>query len=137
VRAGVLLPDDLPDAEIAVLGQTGSRRIDRLVNDLVEHSEAAGDIVQGEEVGGAMLRLRKFMFDRVYLGPVASGEHERARRAMRVLFDHYVEHPEEAPELVPGASECQRVTDYMAGMTDRYCIAKYAELTAPEDPSWR
>ena len=31
-------------------------------------------------------------------------------------------------ELEPGASECQRVADYLAGMTDRYCIAKYAEL---------
>jgi len=137
LRAGVLSEGDLPAAEIELLGDSGSARIDALVRDIVERSHDAGDIVQSEEVGGAMLRLRKFMFDRVYLGPVASGEHERARRAMRVLFDHYVEHPEEAPELVPGASECQRVTDYMAGMTDRYCIAKYAELTAPEDPSWR
>jgi dGTP triphosphohydrolase len=47
---------------------------------------------------------------------------------MRTLFDHYMERPGEAPELEPGASECQRVADYLAGMTDRYCIAKYAEL---------
>ncbi len=80
-----------------------------------------------------MLRLRKFMFDRVYLGPVARGEHERVHRAMRGLFDHYMEHPGEAPELEPGASECQRVADYLAGMTDRYCIAKFAELTVPEE----
>ena len=47
VRAGVLQIADLPAEEIAVLGDTGSRRIDRLVHDLVEHSEAAGDIVAG------------------------------------------------------------------------------------------
>ena len=68
VRAGVLADADLPGEEIAVLGDTGSRRIDRLVHDLVEHSERAGDIVQGEEVGGAMMRLRGFMFQNVYLG---------------------------------------------------------------------
>ena len=47
-------------------------RIDTLVHDLVETSERAGDIVQGEEVGDAMLALRTFMFERVYLGPQAA-----------------------------------------------------------------
>src|SRR4051794_16289308 len=52
VRAGVLAAEELPVEDIAVLGETGSARIDRLVHDLVEHSEPAGDIVQGDEVGG-------------------------------------------------------------------------------------
>ena len=56
LRAGVLREGELPAEPIAVLGDTGSRRIDALVHDLVEHSEVAGDIVQGEEVGGAMDR---------------------------------------------------------------------------------
>ena len=49
---------------IAALGDTGSQRIDTLVHDLVEHSAAAGDIVQGDEAGEAMDALRTFMFDR-------------------------------------------------------------------------
>ena len=81
----------------------------------------------------AMLRLRKFMFDRVYLGPDARREHDRVERAMRGLFDHYMEHPSALPSWDPGASECQRVADYIAGMTDRYCIAKFTELTIPEE----
>ncbi|HEY2334068.1 MAG TPA: deoxyguanosinetriphosphate triphosphohydrolase [Solirubrobacterales bacterium] len=137
LRAGILRPEDLPAAEIELLGTRGSARIDTLVLDIVEHSRAAGDIAQSDEIGGAMLRLRKFMFDRVYLGPLARSEHERVRRAMRGLFDHYMENPNEAPELEPGASDCQRVADYLAGMTDRYCIAKFAELTIPEEAAWR
>jgi dGTPase len=137
LRAGVLSEGDLPAAEIALLGETGSARIDTLVRDIVERSRDAGDIVQSEEIGGAMLRLRKFMFDRVYLGPVARVEHERVHRAMRILFDHYIEHPDEVPEAEPNTSELERVTDYLAGMTDRYCIAKYTELTIPEDSFWR
>src|SRR6188472_1317383 len=128
LRAGILSPGDLPAAEIELLGASGSARIDTLVRDIVERSRAAGDIVQSDEIGGAMLRLRKFMFDRVYLGPLARSEHERVHRMMQTLFDHYMERPGEAPELEQGASECQRVADYLAGMTDRYCIAKYAEL---------
>ena len=54
---------------------------------------AAGDIVQGEAVGGAMLRLRAFMFDRVYLGPTARAEHAKIERVLRGLFDWYCEAP--------------------------------------------
>ncbi len=133
LRAGILRPEDLPAAEIELLGPTGSLRIDTLVRDIVERSEAAGDIVQGEEIGGAMLRLRKFMFDRVYLGPDTEREHEKVALTMRGLFDHYIDHPDEIPAWDPGASDCQRVADYIAGMTDRFCIAKFAELTIPEE----
>ena len=133
LRAGILRPADLPAAEIELLGPTGSARIDTLVRDIVARSAVAGgEIEQSEEVGGAMLRLRKFMFERVYLGDAARGEHERAQRAVRGLFDHYMEHPEEVPEGEPGADACQRVADYVAGMTDRFCIARFAELTLPE-----
>jgi dGTPase len=133
LRAGILRPEDLPAQEIELLGPTGSLRIDTLVRDIVEHSEAAGDIVQSEEIGMAMLRLRKFMFERVYLGPDARREHDRVERAMRGLFDHYIENPGPLPSWDPEASECQRVADYIAGMTDRYCIAKFTELTIPEE----
>jgi dGTPase len=133
LRAGILQPWDLPAAEIELLGPTGSQRIDTLVRDIVEHSEAAGDVVQGREIGGAMLRLRKFMFDRVYLGPDTQREHEKVARTMRGLIHHYLEHPDEVPEWDAEAGVCQRVTDYIAGMTDRFCIAKFTELTVPEE----
>jgi len=80
-----------------------------------------------------MLRLRKFMFERVYLGPEARSEQDRVRRAMQGLFQHYLTHPDEIPSRDPDASEEQRVTDYIAGMTDRFCIAKFTELTVPEE----
>ena len=133
VRAGILAEDDLPAAEIELLGPTGSKRIDTLVTDMVERSREAGDIVQSEEVGGAMLRLRKFMFDRVYLGPEARGEHERVRLTLRGLFDHYLANPDAVPQSEPGAEPVQRVTDYLAGMTDRFCIARFKQLALPEE----
>src|SRR5712691_5099467 len=55
IRAGMLSTDELPREQIAVLGDTGSRRIDTLVHDLVETSAEAGDIAQSDEIGGAML----------------------------------------------------------------------------------
>jgi len=132
VRAGVLEVTDLPAEEIAILGDTGSRRIDRLVHDLVEHSERAGDIAQGEEVGGAMLRLRGFMFQNVYLGPTARAEHAKIERVMRGLFEWFCDHPEELSPEEPGAGQADRVIDYLAGMTDRFAIRAWAERAVPQ-----
>ena len=128
VRAGVLSHGDLPRDEIDVLGKTGSARIDTLVHDLVEHSEAAGEIVQGDEIGGAMDRLRTFMFDRVYLAPEARREHARIETVLRTLFDHYVEHP---PPGIEGATVAERVTDWIAGMTDGFCIREFEAMAVP------
>ncbi len=129
LRAGILGEEDLPSAEIETLGGTGSKRIDTLVRDLVERSEAAGDIVQGDVAGPAMDRLRDFMFERVYLGPAARSEHARIERMMRALFAHYADDPP-AP-VVPGATDAERVTDYLAGMTDRYAIRAFSDLAVP------
>ena len=116
IRYGILREDELPRAEIARLGPKGSSRIDTLVHDLVETSEREGDIVQSEEIGTAMLALRSFMFERVYLGPHARGEHERAHETIRKIFNHLVDRGDDPDELV----------EFIAGMTDRFALT-YAE----------
>jgi dGTPase len=132
LRAGIIGRADLPPDEIAVLGEGGSQRIDTLVHDLVEHSEAAGDIVQGERVGEAMRSLRTFMFERVYLGEQARAEHAKIARVIRTLFEHYCVHPAELPPSSAGDPLSVRVTDYLAGMTDRFCLRAFEDLAVPK-----
>jgi dGTPase len=127
IRAGILSPGDLPAREVALLGETGSRRIDRLVHDLVETSAEAGDIRQSDEIGAAMLALRAFMFERVYLGPAAVVQHRHAKETVRTIFDHLIGHPELLPADGPG-DEAERIADYVAGMTDRFALAFVASL---------
>jgi dGTPase len=157
LRAGILDERDLPGKPIAVLGDSGSARIDALVHDMVEHSAQTGDIVQGPVAGPAMAELRKFMFEHVYLGEAVRAEHARIANVVRKLFEHYVEHPELLPSngvanvsdpvvgtttggntdalagtrSMPRDDVAQRVTDYVAGMTDRYCIREYTDLEVP------
>jgi dGTPase len=134
LRAGILSDEQLPAAPLAVLGDSGTTRIDVLVHDLVEYSRVAGDIVQGPEVGAAMDALRTFMFDEVYLGSAARREHAKIERMLRALFQFYVAEPDRIPDGggVPGADLAQRVTDWLAGMTDRYCIRAFEALSVPE-----
>jgi dGTPase len=130
IRAGVLEAKNLPREEIDLLGDTGSRRIDTLVRDVIEQFEQSGEIAQGPEVGEAMMNLRSFMFEHVYMAPSAKSEHPRIEKMLRVLFDHFVEHPP-AP-MTPGASEPERIVDWLAGMTDRYAIRVFTELAVPQ-----
>jgi dGTPase len=126
IRAGAVMASDLPREEITVLGDRGSRRIDRLVHDIVENSSEAGDICQSEEVSEAMLSLRRFMFERVYLSEHTKAQNELAILVVRTLFDHLLEHPEAIPENEGDLVE--RVTDYVAGMTDRFALALYENI---------
>ena len=141
IRAGLLREDELPSEPIRALGSSGSARIDALVHDMVEHSARAGEIVQGPEAGPAMAELRDFMFASVYLGPAVRAEHAKISSVVRRLFEHYVEHPEQLPPPLAGERTdgeragdgvARRVTDYLAGMTDRYCIRRYTELQVPQ-----
>ena len=116
IRYGILDEDELPRDEIELLGATGSARIDTLVRDLVETSEQAGDIRQSDEIGEAMLSLRSFMFDRVYLGEHARGEHARAYRVIGRIFEH----------LVGRGDEPDAIVSFVSGMTDRFAL-HYAE----------
>jgi dGTPase len=116
IRYGILDERELPHDEIELLGASGSSRIDTLVRDLVESSERAGDIVQSDEIGEAMLALRSFMFDRVYMGEHARTEHTRAHRVIARIFDHLVARGDDADPIV----------DFIAGMTDRFAL-HYAE----------
>jgi dGTPase len=116
LRYGLLRDGDLPHEEIELLGPTGARRIDRLVHDLVETSAVAGDIRQSDEIGGAMHRLREFMFDHVYLADHATAEHRRARATITKIVAYLVGRGDGPDEIV----------EYVSGMTDRFALA-YAE----------
>jgi dGTPase len=116
IRYGILEEGDLPHDEIAVLGPRGAQRIDTLVHDLIETSAAAGDIVQSEEIGAAMLSLREFMFEHVYLAPVTRPEHERAHTTIERIYEH----------LTARGDSQDAIVEFIAGMTDRFALS-YAD----------
>jgi dGTPase len=102
-----------------ILTHTGEREPATLEGKIVRIvDQAVGDIVQSEEVGGAMLRLRTFMFDHVYLGPHALAEHDRAYATVRRIFESLVERGEDADAIV----------DFVSGMTDRFALEYAASI---------
>ena len=138
-RAGVLREEDLPRDAMEVLGSRHSRRIHRMVTDIVDNSWAAtgeGDagparppsIRMGAEVREALNVLRDFMFARVYEPEDAGPEGEAARRIVRLLYEDFDSgRGGTPPEYDQGGSS---VVDYVAGMTDRYAL-RMAERIEP------
>ncbi|HET6498750.1 MAG TPA: deoxyguanosinetriphosphate triphosphohydrolase [Coriobacteriia bacterium] len=138
IRGGVLTEADLPAGPTDLLGHTHGARITTMVNDMVRQSIDGDEIRMSEPVWDAMMELRSFLFDHVYLGAVAKAEEPKAFRVVRSLFMHFLERPEDLPEeyRATAADDLpQTVTDYIAGMTDRFAIRVFERLFVPV--SWR
>lgn len=134
IRAGLLSEDDLPASTHDVLGPDHSSRIQTLVFDMVETSARVDDIRMSDAVWDAMMELRSFLFDKVYQSPVVVEEVEKAQRLLEVLFGYYVDHIGEVPEeyrIISEGDDLRAVTDYIAGMTDRYAKSQFRRLFEP------
>jgi dGTPase len=137
LRARVLTEDDLPGSSTDLLGHHHGARITTMVRSLVEHSIDSEDIRMAPDVWDAMMALRQFLFERVYLGGEAKREEPKAHDLVVALFEYYMDNPHLLPDEflpdTPGELP-QSVTDYVAGMSDRFAIRAYEKLFLPK--SW-
>ncbi len=134
IRAGILKEGDLPTSTHEVLGLDHSSRIQTLVLDLVENSSSQDDIMMSKRTWNAMMELRTFLFERVYMAPVVMGEAMKAMHLMEDLFDYFVDHIDQVPEeyrQISGGDDLRAVTDFIACMTDRYAKGLYQDLFIP------
>ena len=139
IRAGLLREEQLPTSTHTVLGENHSSRIETLVSDMVATSALEGDIRLSAEVWDAMMELREFLFQHVYMSPEVLEEVDKATRLIDALFDYYMAHPQEVPEecrAIAGGDTLQAVVDYIAGMTDRYAKSRIRELFEPNTLSF-
>lgn len=134
MRAGILSEGDLPASTHRVLGADHSARIETLVVDMVRTSAESDDVCMSEEVHDAMMELRSFLFQNVYQAPAVMTEVEKAGRLIDNLFDYFVAHIDQVPEeyrSISGGDDLRAVTDFVAGMTDRYAKNLYQQIFIP------
>ncbi|MCD6363649.1 MAG: deoxyguanosinetriphosphate triphosphohydrolase [Synergistetes bacterium] len=139
IRAGLISNVELPKDAIDFLGKTHGDRIDKMVKDCVEQSFEKPEISLSKDMLEAMEELRRFLYDRVYMGEIARKERPRVRYMLKGLYNFFVKHPNTLPESFKrriGSEELRRVViDYIAGMTDRYALQLFNELLLPHP--WR
>lgn len=139
VRGRVLGPEEVPRDILRILGETHSERISRMVGDMVRSSrlDDKRQIRMSEEVLGALIALRDFLYEKVYERKEIRGEFERAQRIISELWEYFHKHPDELrgrhwPKGLPESENLSRaVADFITGMTDRYAIRIYEEYFLP------
>ncbi|NLP35609.1 MAG: deoxyguanosinetriphosphate triphosphohydrolase [Clostridiales bacterium] len=137
IRGKIIKEDDIPREFTDILGHSLGKRLDTLVHDIVTNSEGQNDITMSPNIRTAMQNLREFMFTSVYLNKRAKGQEEQAERLLEELFKYYDKNLEQLPEeyLIrmdqTGEPAYKAIVDYIAGMTDRFAVAKFKELMIP------
>lgn len=135
-RAGLMTDTDLPQDILNTLGKTRQERLDRMVVDMVQTSLQAMSsdhprIALSPEIWEAVMSLRQWMFDHVYLAPAREVQTNNVRRVITALYEFYLDNPQalNATNLPPEDTENnpaeRRVLDYVAGMTDRFALEAY------------
>jgi dGTPase len=138
LRAGVILPEEIPRLARERLGQSHGQRIDAMVRDLVRET-LEGDLAEVTLGGGvheAALVLRDFLYDRVYDNPAVHGDFIKAAKILEELYGYFLEHRErflsEWAQPLPGERLEDLATDFLAGMSDRYALALYESIFMPQ-----
>ena len=139
IRGGILSIDDIPKELTKTLGKGHGERINNMVSSVIVASTDNNFIRMTDEIGQATMELRAFLFDNVYHNKIAKGEEDKAIEMLRILYEHFIKHPKEMPEIYrknlenEGVERC--VCDFVSGMSDRYAIDLFRELYVPS--MWR
>lgn len=128
IRAGIIAESDLPKDCIEYFSSVQSKRLDKMINEIINNSIGKPNVSMSEEGWHYTTKLREWMFQNVYIDSPAKLEEKKARNVIRELFFLYCDMLKNVCE----ESKIQRVvTDYISGMTDRYAVEKYQENFIP------
>ncbi len=135
VRGGVLTNYDIPKQYSKVLGSRHSQRINTMIWAVIRASMDRDAIDMETTVHEAMMGLREFMFQRVYVSGEPQQEEKKAEGVLEGLYRAYSQNPDKIPRSIKNAGMTKDVDvltkDYIAGMSDRYAVSKFTELYIP------
>ncbi len=137
IRAGILFEKDIPDDICDVLGHSKSARINTMVNSCIDNG--VDSIGMQPEVSKNADKLLDFLYERVYLNPIAKGEETKVDDMIKRMFCYYTTNSDKLPseyDYIREKDGVERATlDYIAGMTDRYAVLLFSEMYIPK--SWQ
>lgn len=129
IRAGIIVESDLPKDCIDYFSSVQSRRLNKMIHEIVSNSTNKPIVSMSEEAWHYTTKLRQWMFDNVYIDSPAKLEEKKARNVVKELFFLY----KEMLKPICEESKIERiVTDYISGMTDRYAVMKFEENFIPK-----
>ncbi|HEX21733.1 MAG TPA: deoxyguanosinetriphosphate triphosphohydrolase [Actinobacteria bacterium] len=137
VRAGIIEESDLPDEALKYFGAHHGQRINSMVTEMIDASKGGSQIRMTDKGEKIMNNLRAYLFGNIYLKSPAKTEDKKAKMVLKALYNYYYTKPENLPvEYQPSPDDklADKVSDYIAGMTDRFALRTYQDLFVPR--SW-
>ena len=134
LRAGVISEKNIPLSSQKLLGKTFAKRIDTIVIDVIKKSiqNNLKTILMSEEILDELVLLRQFLYQRVYWRKEIEQSREKIRKILLAIFNWIQNQPEQYIYPFPENDPVdQRIIDFIAGMTDRYAITLFREITLP------
>ena len=139
LRSGIIKIGDVPKEALNVLGRTISKRVNSMVTDIIVQTQdkSDGNVYIGGEVENAILNLRGYLFENVYMNEVVKTNFIKARKILKELYEYFCANPDKLWEIkekkdVYDNNHNQIVCDFIAGMTDSFAISLYEELFLPK-----
>ncbi len=129
IRAGIITENDLPKDCIDYFSSIQSKRLDKMINEIITNSLDRPNVAMSEEGWYYTTKLRQWMFDNIYIDSPAKSEESKARKVIMELFFLYCDMLR--PVCDEGRIE-RIVTDYISGMTDRYAVERFKEHFVPQ-----
>lgn len=137
MRLHLITKDDLPKHVVEVLGSSNREIINRIILDIIENSLDQPYIRLSDEVYQAIVELKKFNYQHIYLKANNEATISFYTKAMEAIYEQSLQDLEEkkedsaiycgflkgkSPEYLDRTSNKRKVIDYIAGMTDDYFI---------------
>lgn len=160
IRAGIITTEDFPSKLLQLFGRGLSSRISSMIKDIVDFSWNKPGIGMSPKMEKGLDYFKDFMFKSVYENSIAKEEEPKAEILVRQLFEYFLGHPDLIPAyIMERAVDCpygcirnsqenlpskcakksvknknilaRATCDYIAGMTDRFAVAKHGEIFVP------
>jgi dGTPase len=138
LRAGLISIQDIPPDCRGRLGETHSERINTMVLDILEQAMRTEPLrlEMSDAVLEATLKLRDFLYARVYDLPEVHGDFTKAAKIIRELYTYFLksenEFRQEAGEAFTHGPLERCILDFIAGMTDRYAFRLFERIFLPQ-----
>ncbi len=137
-RAGLISPEDLPRDCQDSLGRSHGERIDTMVRDVLNQALGSEPLKIGlsGEILEATIKLRNFLYDRVYELPQVHSDFIKSAKIIRELHAYFLDREEEfrkeSGEAFARGPLDRAIIDFIAGMTDRYAFKLYEKIFLPQ-----
>jgi len=146
IRLGLIKRSDLPPRSTAVLGDTNGTIVFNLVTDIILNSYQNSCIAFSPEVSEALVQLKAFNMECIYLNPEIKKHTQRIKTLFEMLFEKFLDDLEKqrkssvifcqflkdmVPEYLRRHAPAEIVRDFISGMTDQYFLDQCPENMRP------